>query len=282
MKKVFLFIVFSILYVNVFAQTDTLKIGSLLVIKPIEKKSMSWKEIVNAGEFKDVKINRKKKVETNTSQFQTNWFGFDLGLSNYIDETKYELNKTLYNPAIGLPLSKYKMSLNNSKSTNVNIWILQQKYNFKKPGTYLKYSIGFEMFNFRYEYPINYRENEAMFIYLSDSSYEKNKLLTTYLSAPIQLGYDYKLKNNKTIGFSGGIILGYLYKATNKQISRSLGKEKYYGDFSMRDLRLAGIFEIRIDKLKFFGTASLTNMLDKMPTNQSLYPYSFGLRFSKF
>ena len=36
------------------------------------------------------------------------------------------------------------------------------------------------------------------------------------------------------------------------------------------------------DKLNFFGTASLTNMLDKMSTNQSLYPYSFGLRFSKF
>ena len=62
MKKVFLFIVFSILYINVFAQTDTLKIGSLLVIKPIEKKSMTWKEIVNAGEFKDVKINRKKNL----------------------------------------------------------------------------------------------------------------------------------------------------------------------------------------------------------------------------
>ena len=46
-------------------------------------------------------------------------------------------------------------------------------------------------------------------------------------------------------------------------------------------MRLAGIFEIRIDKLKFFGTASLKNMLDKMDTNQSLYPYSFGLSFSK-
>jgi len=282
MKKVLLFIVFSILCLNVFAQTDTLIIGSFLVIKPIEKKSMSWKEIVNSGEFKGLKIDRKKKTEDAVSQIQTNWFGFDIGFANYIDETKYEQNKTLYNPAIGYPLSKYKMSLNNSKSTNVNIWVLQQKFNFKKPGAYLKYSLGFEMFNFRYEYPINYRENEAMFIYLSDSSYEKNKLLTTYISAPIQLGYDYKLNNNKTIGFSGGIILGYLYKATNKQISRSLGKEKYYGDFSMRDLRLAGIFEIRIDKLKFFGTASLTNMLDKMPTNQSLYPYSFGLRFSKF
>ena len=67
MKKVFLFIVFSILYVNVFAQTDTLKIGSLLVIKPIEKKSMSWKEIVNSGEFKDVKINRKKNFSIRNS-----------------------------------------------------------------------------------------------------------------------------------------------------------------------------------------------------------------------
>jgi uncharacterized protein YhbP (UPF0306 family) len=73
-----------------------------------------------------------------------------------------------------------------------------------------------------------------------------------------------------------------LFKSYNKQINRELGKEKYKSNFSLRDMRLAGVFEIRIDKLKFFGTASLQNMLDKMNTNQSLYPYSFGLRFSKF
>ena len=282
MKKVFLYIVFSCLYANVMAQKDTISISSLMLIKPVEKKSMSWKEIFNAGDFKGVKLERKKKIKDSFSQLQTHWFGFDFGFANYLDETKYEQNKTLYNPVIGFPLSKFKMSLINSKSTNINIWVLQQKYNFKKPGTYLKYSLGFEMFNFRYEYPINYRENQPMIISLSDAEYEKNKLLTTYISAPIQLGYDYKLKNNKTIGISGGIILGYLYKATNKQISRSLGKEKYNDDFSLRDLRMASMFELRIDKLKFFGTASLTNMLDKMSTNQSLYPYSFGLRFSKF
>ena len=282
MKNFYLYIVFSCFYLNVMAQKDTLTFSSLMFIKPVEKKSMSWKEIVNSGDFKGVKVERKKKIEDTVSQLQTHWFGFDFGFANYIDETKYAENKTLTNPAIGFPLSKFKMSLINSKSTNVNIWVLQQKYNFKKPGAYLKYSFGLEMFNFRYEYPINYRENQPMYIYLSDGDYEKNKLLTTYISAPIQLGYDYKLKNNKTVGFSGGLILGYLYQATNKQISRSLGKEKYNAEVSLRDMRMASIFEIRIDKLKFFGTASLTNMLDKMPTNQSLYPYSFGLRFSKF
>ena len=282
MKKVYLYIVLICLCVNAMAQKDTLTISSLMFIKPAEKKSMSWKEIVNAGDFKGVKVERKKKIDDTISQLQTHWFGFDLGFANYIDETKYAENKSLTNPAIGFPLSKFKMSLINSKSTNVNIWVLQQKYNFKKPGAYLKYSFGFEMFNFRYQYPINFRENQSMYIYLSEAEYEKNKLLTTYISAPIQIGYDYKLKNNKTIGYSGGIILGYLYSATNKQISRTLGKEKYNGDFSLRDMRLASIFEVRIDKLKFFGTTSLTNMLDKMPTNQSLYPYSFGLRFSKF
>jgi hypothetical protein len=121
-----------------------------------------------------------------------------------------------------------------------------------------------------------------MFIYLTDVIYEKNKLFTSYISVPIQLGYDVKLKNDKILGFSGGLITGYLYKSFNKQISRELGKEKYYGNFSLRDTRLAGIFEIWIDQLKFFGTTSLQNMLDKTNTNQSLYPYSFGLRFSKF
>jgi hypothetical protein len=110
------------------------------------------------------------------------------------------------------------MQLNNAKSTNINVWIFQQKFKFKQPGTYLKYSIGMEMFNFRYEHPINYRKNELMSIFLGDSSYDKNKLLTTYISAPIQFGYDYKLNNKKSIGLSGGVIIGYLYRSINKQI----------------------------------------------------------------
>jgi hypothetical protein len=284
MKNAAQLIFFCLISLQLFAQKDTIKIGQILISKPADKTNTNWKDLINQGSLKGVKVIKKQTEESieDKEGVQTNWFAFDIGLANYLDETKYDKNKTLYNPAIGLPMSKLKMQLKNAKSTNINLWIFQQKFKFKHPGTYLKYSLGMEMFNFRYEYPINYRKNETMSIFLGDSSYDKNKILTTYISAPIQFGYDYKLKNQKTIGISGGVIIGYLYKSINKQINSSLGKEKYKSDFSLNDMRLAGIFEIKVDKLKFFGTASLQNMLDKMPTNQSLYPYSFGLRFSKF
>jgi hypothetical protein len=281
MKKGVQFIFFCLISLQLFAQNDTIKIGQLLISKPESKSNLSWEQIIKNKDLNGLKVNFKKS-NNNFKQLETSWFAFDLALVNYLDETKYAENKSLSNPAIGEPLSKFKMQLNNGKSTNINIWIVQQKYRLKNPAFYLKYGLGLEMFNFRYEYGINFRKNESMFIYLNDESYEKNKLFTSYLSAPVQLGYDFKLKNDKILGISGGLVTGYLFKSYNKQINRELGKEKYKSNFSLRDMRLAGVFEIRIDKLKFFGTASLQNMLDKMNTNQSLYPYSFGLRFSKF
>ena len=281
MKKGAQFIFFCLISLQLFAQNDTIKIGQLLISKPESKSNLSWEQIIKNKDLKGLKVNVKKS-DNNFKQLETSWFAFDLALVNYLDETKYAENKSLSNPAIGEPLSKFKMQLNNGKSTNINIWVVQQKYRLKNPAFYLKYGLGLEMFNFRYEYGINFRKNESMFIYLNDESYQKNKLFTSYLSAPVQFGYDFKLKNNKILGISGGLVTGYLFKSYNKQINRELGKEKYKSNFSLRDMRLAGVFEIRIDKLKFFGTASLQNMLDKMNTNQSLYPYSFGLRFSKF
>jgi hypothetical protein len=281
MKKGVQFIFFCLISLQLFAQNDTIKIGQLLISKPESRSNLSWEQIIKNKDLNGLKVNFKKS-NNNFKQLETSWFAFDLALVNYLDETKYAENKSLSNPAIGQPLSKFKMQLNNGKSTNINIWVVQQKYRLKNPAFYLKYGLGLEMFNFRYEYGINFRKNESMFIYLNDESYEKNKLFTSYLSAPIQFGYDFKLKNDKILGVSGGLVTGYLFKSYNKQINRELGKEKYKSNFSLRDMRLAGIFEIRIDKLKFFGTASLQNMLDKMNTNQSLYPYSFGLRFSKF
>ena len=281
MKKGVQFIFFCLISLQLFAQNDTIKIGQLLISKPESKSNLSWEQIIKNKDLNGLKVNFKKS-NNNFKQLETSWFAFDIALVNYLDETKYAENKSLSDPAIGQPLSKFKMQLNNGKSTNINIWVVQQKYRLKNPAFYLKYGLGLEMFNFRYEYGINFRKNESMFIYLNDESYEKNKLFTSYLSAPIQFGYDFKLKNDKILGVSGGLVTGYLFKSYNKQINRELGKEKYKSNFSLRDMRLAGIFEIRIDKLKFFGTASLQNMLDKMNTNQSLYPYSFGLRFSKF
>ena len=246
MKKGVQFIFFCLISLQLFAQNDTIKIGQLLISKPESKSNLSWEQIIKNKDLNGLKVNFKKS-NNNFKQLETSWFAFDIALVNYLDETKYAENKSLSNPAIGEPLSKFKMQLNNGKSTNINIWVVQQKYRLKNPALYLKYGLGLEMFNFRYEHGINFRKNEPMFIYLNDESYEKNKLFTSYLSAPVQFGYDFKLKNYKILGISGGLVTGYLFKSYNKQINRELGKEKYKSNFSLRDMRLAGVFEIRID-----------------------------------
>ena len=68
----------------------------------------------------------------------------------------------------------------------------------------------------------------------------------------------------------------------NKQISDALGKKKYEGDFNFSDYKMSGVFQIGIGDVKFYGTAALTNTIDKTTSNQSFYPYTFGIRFSKF
>jgi hypothetical protein len=90
------------------------------------------------------------------------------------------------------------------------------------------------------------------------------------------------VKKFQPVSVGGGFSVGYLLSAHNKQISDALGKKKYYGDFNYNDYRVAGIFQIGIGDLKFYGSAALTNAIDKSTSLQSMYPYTFGVRFSKF
>ena len=99
---------------------------------------------------------------------------------------------------------------------------------------------------------------------------------------PLQLSRSFKVKNVPTISLSGGVSLGYMLTTRNKQISDALGKKKYYGDFNMNDYRMAGIFQLGIGDVKFYGSAALTPMLDKSTTNIGLFPYTFGIRLAKF
>ena len=63
---------------------------------------------------------------------------FDLGIAGYMDYTKYDVTKAFTSPAIGIPVTKRKMQPKNN-STNVNIWVVQQKLNVYQHKYYFKY-----------------------------------------------------------------------------------------------------------------------------------------------
>jgi hypothetical protein len=260
---------------------DTLKLGALKIIKINGEVKKSWVDVIRYFDYEAVKLNYTPKKIAPNAELQTEWLAFDLGVAGYTDYTKYAITPNLSNPSVGLPLTNRKMQPRNS-STNVNIWVVQQKVNVYQHKLYFKYGFGFEMFNYFYTNSIDFRNNEKAFVSLSNNTYSKDKLFINYLTVPLQLSRSFNIKNVQTISLSGGVSLGYMLTARNKQISDALGKKKHYGDFNMNDYRVAGIFQLGIGDVKFYGSAALTPMLDKSTTNIGLYPYTFGIRFSNF
>ena len=260
---------------------DTLKLGSLKIIKINGEVKKNWTDVIRYFDYDAVKVNYTPKKILPNAEIQTEWLAFDLGIAGYMDYTKYDITRAFTNPAVGIPVTKRKMQPKNS-STNVNIWVVQQKLNLYKHKYYFKYGLGFEMFNYYYANGVDFRNNDKMYISLTNNTYKKDKLYINYLTVPLILSRTYKFKKIQDISVAGGVNIGYLLNTRNKQISEDSGKKKYDGDFNFSDYKMSGVFQIGIGDVKFYGTAALTNTIDKTTSNQSFYPYTFGIRFSKF
>jgi hypothetical protein len=116
---------------------DTLKLGALKIIKINGEVKKNWTDVIRYFDYNAVKLNYTAKKILPNAELQTEWLAFDLGIAGYMDYTKYDITGAFTSPAVGIPVSKRKMQPKNS-STNVNIWVVQQKLNLYKQKYYFK------------------------------------------------------------------------------------------------------------------------------------------------
>jgi hypothetical protein len=260
---------------------DTVRLGRLNIIKSQDSNNKKdWESMIEDGDFDNTKITIErapKKLKNVT----TNWFSFDLGYANYIDESPQMAYLAIFPP------SKYwvnsgSLKLDNRKASNFNIWIVQQKLNVYQHKINLKYGVGFEMFNFRFEQPVSFRNEPGKTLYMDDVNFTKNKLFVKYLTVPVQLNFQPNPYSRKGFYASIGLSAGYLVDARNKQISPERGKQKYDGTFELNNLRLATIGELGIGGIRLYGSYGSINLFDKNQSHFSFFPYALGLRFSNF
>ena len=264
---------------------DTVKVGRFNIINKREGNptygQKNWESFLD-GDFKKTRISIEKKPKV-LKPVTTNWGIFDLGFANLVDNTQ-----PLYYPAIAnnglVPryVNSSDLKLNNVKTSNVNIWIVQQKVDLYKHIWNLKYGIGFEMFNFRFEQPISFSNTPGNYVYFDNVTFSKNKLFVEYLTIPIQINYQANPQNNKSFYASLGMSAGYLMQSRTKQISEERGKQKVRGTFNLNNFRLATIGELGIGALRLYGSYGLTNLFDKKLTHFDMTPFAVGIRFSKF
>ena len=256
-------------------QSDTIRVGKYVIIKK-KKNPMGEKDNDRST---TVVIERRKEKPTNVS---TNWWIVDLGFANVKDETAYgsaAANNYLKTIRPGeAAFNKNDLDLRSGKSSNVNIWIFMQRLNITKGIINLKYGLGLEMFNYRYESNISYHKNPA-YIFRDSINFSKNKLYTGYLTIPFMVNINTHPGQKKGLSLSAGVSAGYLVASRNKQISDERGKTKTRGDFDLEQFRLAYIGELGLGPIRLFGSYSM-NPLHENGLKQ--YPYSMGIRFSNW
>ena len=243
---------------------DTIRIGNIVIIKDGSKSN----DDKNTGTH--INIGRKRPYKL--SNISTNWMIFDVGLSNYTDDTNYgAAGSYLYNRPGAIPLGENDFKLKQGKSVNVNIWFFMQRINLIKHHVNLKYGLGLELNNYRYKSAssVSYLERNPYVtnqitsaIVMRDSiSFSKNKLAADYLTVPLMLNF---LTNpgyhNKGLSFSAGVSAGYLYGERNKQVSGERGKLKNKGDYDLERFKLSYVAEIGLGPIRFYGSYSPTSM----------------------
>jgi hypothetical protein len=246
-------------------QADTIKVGNMIIIKKHTPGN-------NRNPDKTVVVERKLKKP---SRISTNYLILDLGFANVKDDTQYPY----LSAGSGQSFTKGDLKLKTWKSSNVNLWFFMQRLNITKGVLNLKYGLGLEMFNFRYENNISYHKGSPAYIFRDSVNFSKNKLYAGYLSVPFMLNINTSPGKKEGLTFSAGVSAGYLIGSRNKQISNERGKVKLKGDLDLEKFRLAYIGELGLGPVRLFGSYSITTLHEN---GLKQHPYSLGFRLSNW
>ena len=261
-------------------QLDTLQIGGFTIVRDGEPAKHSASS--STTNYNVIWTNRPAKKNKTIS---TNWLIFDLGFANYRDLTNYSYAQAGSYLKIMRPgdpaVNEGTTTLNTGKSSNVNIWLFMQRASLSKNVLNLKYGLGLEMYNFRYDSRISFRNAPAPMAFNDSISFTKNKLYAGYVTVPLMININTKPNSHRGLIMSVGMSAGYLLASRNKQVSGDRGKQKYKGDLALEPWRLAAIGEIGLGPVRLYGSYSL-NQLQKTYTRMEQYPYTIGIRFSSW
>jgi hypothetical protein len=275
MKRILLAAIATGLVMTSVAQTDstktervdTIKVGGIIIIRRGDKSDTS--------DHKEITIsNLKKRYSTKN----TNWWIVDLGFANFTDESNYAAAAASGFTQAGL--NEEHLKLRTGKSVNVNIWVFMQRFNLIKNVVNLKYGLGLELNNYRFDNETVRLQEDPTKIILDNElkDIRKNKLAADYVTVPMMLNFNFAPDKKKGFGFSAGVSGGYLYSARQK-FKIGDDKDKTRDDFDLRKWKLSYIGELSLGVVRLYGSYAAKSMWEK---GLDQTPYTVGLRFSYF
>ena len=254
---------------------DTIKVGGMIIIKKSDGDGHDT--IRNRNRTITISNNRNNVKRTN-SNLRTNWWIVDLGFSNFNDKTNYAAAQAsgFVAPGVG----EDQLELRTGKSVNVNIWFFMQRLNMVKNVVNLKYGLGLELNNYRFDDErVYFQENPTRIVLNEDyKGAKKNKLAADYVTVPVMLNLNFTPGRKNGFLVSGGVSAGYLYSSRQK-FKVGDNKDKNHDDFDLRKWKLAYIGELGLGPVRLYGSYAMKSMWEK---GLDQTPYNIGVRISSF
>lgn len=220
----------------------------------------------------DITINKNRYRKP--SNISTNWGILDLGFANYEDNTVY--SSAAAQQVVPGATDKDALSLRTGKSVNVNVWFFMQRLNLIQHVVNLKYGLGLELNNYRYDRDLQFQKNPTRILPATENL-KKGKLAADYLTLPVMLNLNFGPKRTNGVGLSGGVSAGYLYSARYKTKDGHGDKSKVHDNFDLEKWKLSYIAELNLGVVKLYGSYAFKNMWEKSLDQR---PYNFGFRLS--
>lgn len=257
---------------------DTVFVGNFIIIRNGKEKDTNHDSVPPRREnYTIINIPGRRSYEGGRSNrlITTNYLIFDLGFANYNDKTDYSAPQTAVFAEPGIV--KHDLKLITGKSSNVNIWLFMQKLNIAKHVLNLKYGLGLNMYNYRYNSNISFQENSP-FVVIDTIDFSKNKLYAGYATVPLMINVNPWPNRRHSFNFSAGVSAGYRIGTHSKQISDERGKVKNHDDFDLNDWLFAYVAEVGLGPVRVYGSYSMNTLFE----DAKHYPYTIGLRFSNW
>jgi hypothetical protein len=245
---------------------DTIKIGGMIIIKKSDGR--------DSGSNRNVEVTMNRRPRRKPANVTTNWGIVDLGFANYSDKTAY--GSAAVQQVVPGATDKDALSLRTGKSVNVNVWFFMQRLNLIQHVVNLKYGLGLELNNYRYDRDLIFEKNPTR-ILAATEDLKKSKLALDYVTVPMLLNLNFTPRRDKGFGISGGVSAGYLYSARYKNKDGNSDKNKVHDNFDLEKFKLSYIGELNLGVVTLYGSYAFKNMWEG-PLDQR--PYNFGIRFS--
>lgn len=262
--------------------TTKIRLGKkgVTIIEDESGTRIEWSDLQDEEEMKDTADSEDTEGEmddderSKTGKFKPHWSGLEVGINNYVNsDFKMELT----------PENSF-MDLNTGRSWNFNLNFLEYGLGLGTDKVGIVTGLGLEWNNYHFEDGNVIYENEDGIIERYDvpdlnSSIQRAKLQTTYLTAPLLMEFQIPA-GKKRVHISGGVIGGVKIGSKTKVVYTVSGdkqKDKVKDDFNLSPLRYGFTARIGYRNLNLFANYYPTPLFEK-GKGPELYPFSLGLR----